>query len=367
MTYFALCLLTLLSLLVGTILVEASYRVTSGLPLLSLADWRRERVTLARFGERAVYDTVLGWRLRSGYSSDDFNTIQYGIRRNFKETQVRTGGVLAVGDSFTEGWDEVHDAETWPAHLERLINQAVVNGGVGGYGTDQIILRAEQLLSVVKPDTLIVGFNEIDIFRSGHAPYGGPKPYFTMDNGNLRFHAPQPLELRDQSGLLMQLNYQIRDILGHFAVADAILKRIALDYWYGDTGEVYRKVDNDEVAVTCALLQRLKRTADERRIRVLLFMQYYGDFILETDEISENARKVEGCARAANLEVVDQFESMRKIAVASPKALREYYVIQEGQFQHMSSKGNAHAAELLATRLRRKTSLSFPPQRKIGN
>ena len=349
--YLVLCLVTLLSCLVGAVLVEVSYRAVTGLPLFSLEDWRHRRVNVARFGDRAIYDPVLGWKLRSGYSSDAFNTLQQGIRRNFRETQVRTGGVLAVGDSFTEGWDEVRDEETWPAHLERLIDRPVVNGGVGGYATDQIILRAEQLLTVVEPQILIIGFNEIDIFRSGHAPFGGPKPYFTIYNGDLRFHAPQPLDTGDQSGLLVRLGYGTRGFLGYFAVADAILKRIALDYWYGDTGQVYRKVDTDEIAVTCALLQRLKSTADKRRIRVLLFVQYYGEFILEEDEISENAKKVESCARVANLEVVDQFEALRAIAIARPLVFREYYAMLEGQFLHMSSKGNAHAAGLLAKRL----------------
>ena len=347
----ALVVVAVLSCLAGIAVVEISYRVLAGLPVFSLADWRSEGVTVARFGDRAIYDPVLGWTLRSGFTSNGFNTLQHGIRRNFDEAHVRTGAVLAVGDSFTEGWDEVRDSETWPAHLDRLIGRPVVNAGVGGYATDQILLRAEKLLPVVKPEILVVGFNEIDIFRSGHAPFGGPKPYFTIENGNLRFHAPQPLDFGDHPSALAKLGQAVRGFLGHLAVADIILRRISLNYWYGDTRQVYRKVDTDEIAITCALLKRVKGVSDKQRVKMLLFMQYYGQFIQEEDSISDNAKKVHDCARNMDVEVVDQFESLREIAVAQPKAYREHYIIMDGQFQHMSSKGNAQAASLLASGL----------------
>ena len=54
-------------------------------------------------GDRAIVDPILGWKLKSDYRSDGFKTIAEGIRRNFNETAIRTGGILAVGDSFTEG------------------------------------------------------------------------------------------------------------------------------------------------------------------------------------------------------------------------------------------------------------------------
>lgn len=64
--------------------------------------------------------------------------------------------MIAVGDSFTAG-SEVADAETWPAQLERLIDGPVINAGVGGYGTDQMILRSESLLPVLQPSAVVVG------------------------------------------------------------------------------------------------------------------------------------------------------------------------------------------------------------------
>ena len=75
------------------------------------------------------------------------------------------GSILAVGDSYTYG-DEVLDEETWPAQLQRLTGRPVLNGGVTGYGFDQIVLRAEQLAAIHRPSIIIVSFIAHDILRT---------------------------------------------------------------------------------------------------------------------------------------------------------------------------------------------------------
>ena len=137
---------------------------------------------------------MLGWVLAPNFRSEGFNTIDHGFRRNFDEKEVRTGAILAVGDSFTEGFDVVDDAGTWPAQLEKMTGTPVVNAGVAGYASDQIILRAEQVMPIVKPKTLIIGFTEVDISRAGLSGAGAPKPYFTTEKGELVYHPPGPLE-----------------------------------------------------------------------------------------------------------------------------------------------------------------------------
>ena len=342
--------IALVSLVISLLLAEMLFRVATGLPIFAFTNWRKDRVVANHLGDRAIVDPILGWKLKSEYRSDGFNTIAEGIRRNFNETAIRTGSILAVGDSFTEGWDEVRDEGTWPAQLERLMGVAVVNGGIGGYASDQIILRAEQLLPTVNPDTLIIGMNEIDIFRAAHAPFGAPKPYFTIEGGALRFHAPEPIEKPQVFNPAVRW---AREALGYSAAMDFILGRLALNFWYGEIDEVYHRVHNDEVAVTCKLLHRLKAEADKRSIRTLLFMQYYGSFIVEEDEISENADNVEDCARDVGIEVVDHYASLRQIALAQPQDITSYYVMSDEEFGHMSAKGNAHAAALLAEALKR--------------
>src|SRR5262245_7557130 len=148
--------LLLLSLAVSLVFIEAGYRVAAGLPVLKLTNWRIDQVSTNRLGERAVFDPVIGWSLKPGTDIDGLETVDYGIRRNSTETTIRTGAALAVGDSFTEGW-EVEDEESWPAVLEKMTGVPIVNAGVGGYGTDQIVMRAEQLLPIVRSEARRVG------------------------------------------------------------------------------------------------------------------------------------------------------------------------------------------------------------------
>ena len=342
--------LAAVSMVVALLVLEFGYRIAVGVAPFKLANWRVEGVQINRLGERALFDPVLGWTLRSGYVSDDHHTLEHGIRRNFRETAIRTGQILAVGDSYTEGW-EVDDANTWPAHLERMTGRPVLNAGVGGYGTDQIVLRAEQLLPIVRPKILVVGFLEFDIFRSAHSHFGAPKPYFTLEKGELRYHPPAPLELRQRGGWLAGVAGHLRAALGYSALASHLLARLAPGYWYGPDGPEIRRIDADPVAVTCALLGRLKKRVDQEEIRMLLFMQHYALAIIESDRPSENARRVVECARGMGIAVVDQFDSLRALAAADRNALWKYYVTKGEMFTHMTSAGNGHAAGLLAKAL----------------
>jgi len=338
------------SLLFSFVFVEGGYRLAAGLPIFQLTNWRVDQVSTNRLGERAVFDPVMGWSLKPWTDIDGFETIDHGIRRNFDETTVRTGAVLAVGDSFTEGW-EVADDESWPAVLEKVTGVPVVNAGIGGYGTDQIIMRAEQMLPIVKPKILIIGFLESDIFRAGHSVFGAPKPYFTIENDELRFHPPEPLEPVAQ-GLLPSIAYKLRDWLGYFATADYLLARLNPSYWYSTGTEVhYRKLDVDEAEITCKLLRRVKAQTDKEGIRTILFMQYYAPFLYGGEQPPRNAQYVLKCAQEAGIRVLDQFAFLRRIIVSDPNATKEYYMHSGETFGHMSAKGNRHAAHLLSLAL----------------
>jgi len=345
-------LMALGALLVSLVVFEFGYRIAAGVPVFKFINFRLDQVQMDRLGEHGMADPVLGWSIRANFTSEGYNTLEHGVRRNFKETSVRTGGILAVGDSFTEGW-EVDDEESWPAHLERLTGIPVVNVGVSAYATDQIIMRAERFLPIIKPKVLIVGFLEFDIIRSGFSWFGAPKPYFTIENGELKYHPPAPFEPKTQSGVLADAAGLIRTPLAYSALADHLLSRLAPNYWYGKDGVQFHKISTDVVAVTCALLARLKKQADRSQTRVILFMQYYAAIIVENDKPTEHAQRVIACAAAAGIEVVDQFGPLRAVAAADPNAIWSYYITKGEMFTHMTSKGNEHAAELLAKAVRK--------------
>lgn len=344
-------LLGLVATLAGLVVVEMGFRLATGREVLTFKDWRTARIEQRTLGARAIYDPVLGWKLRSGYRSDGYNTIAHGIRRNDEEEEIRTGGILAVGDSFTDGWDDVEDDGTWPAQLEGMLDIPVINGGVGGYATDQIVMRAEQLLPIVKPKTLIVGFLDEDILRTGHSTFGAAKPYFTLDKGTLRYHPPAPMVPPEQRKTTW--GGKLRTALGYSAVLDFLLGRLAPAYWYGSSGEeVFERVDNDPAGVTCALLERLKAQAAANGVRTLLFMQYGWQTVIENEAPNENAQRVSACAREAGFELVDQFQSLRAMAVADRQAMTDLYAKEGDGYGHLNETGNWHAADLLARALK---------------
>jgi hypothetical protein len=327
--------------------LEIGYRLQSHRPVLALDDWRGARLEAIRFGERGRFDAELGWAPKDGFESPGYNTLEHGIRRNLCEADIRTGGILAVGDVFTNGGNEVTDGETWPAHLERLTGLPVLNAGVMGYATDQTILRAERLLPVLQPKTLVVGVFEETIARARYASFGAPKPYFTIDGGQLVPHATGRLPGPPQADLASRM----RALLGHSAVLDAVLAHAAPGYWVGKAGEqVLRTADNDPVAVTCALLQRLKARAEAQGVRVLLLMQHARKTVADRAGPGADAKQVSACAQAMGLETIDQFDTLHAAAADRAGALDELY-LTGSDFDQMSPKGNRQTAQLIAAAL----------------
>ena len=137
------------SLVFACLIGEAAFRLVLGDRVFERVNYRSVAIGGANQGASA-YDSELGWVLRPDLKWTGFSTLPYGIRSNGNDaTELRAGGVLAVGDSFTAG-SEVHDHQTWPAQLEGLIGQPVMNGGVGGYGTDHYF-RFEAAGAVPEP------------------------------------------------------------------------------------------------------------------------------------------------------------------------------------------------------------------------
>lgn len=348
-------LLLAVSLVVACVASEALYRLWLGEPLLEFKNIPVTRAieTEARTTE---YDDRLGWRMTSNTSSLFFgtlmqSTLDYGIRRNGNgDDKVRVGGVVAVGDSFVAG-SEGSDHESWPAALERRLSMPVINGAVGAYGTDQIIMRAEQLLPLIKPKILLIGMLEADIDRAGYQSFGKPKPYFTLEGGQLTLNNV-PVPVLPPGGVDV---VWWKRILAHFYLADRVMLEINGPLWYQQAQEKFVRVANDQVAVTCRLLQRIKRQTDADGVRTLLVMQHGGEIIRQFDAPRPQATQVQECARLIGIQVVDEFPALKAIQRQGPTALNPYYFMHGEQYGHMSAKGNELIASLIEAALHEAT------------
>jgi hypothetical protein len=147
-----------------------------------------------------VYSEAYGWELRRGFRGVDFGRIATVNAQGYRgpaHPHAKPPGVHRVvmfGDSIAYGAG-VEDGETFAAQLEAMARgrREVVNLAVGGYGTDQALLRLEREGLRYQPDVVMLHFclfsdyvdNALDaaLFDARQ-----PKPRFTLEDGALVLH-----------------------------------------------------------------------------------------------------------------------------------------------------------------------------------
>lgn len=148
---------------------------------------------------RAKIHPVLGWEYGTGTVSDTEHLNNQGLRAEREYAVEPPPGITriaAFGDSYVY-CNEVGDAESWPAQLETGYQCEVLNYGVGGYGTDQALLRFREEGRRMKPRVVIIGFTSmmatrvVSRYRRFQDPGDGPwfKPRFVLDGAGLKLLA----------------------------------------------------------------------------------------------------------------------------------------------------------------------------------
>ncbi len=256
-----------------------------------------------------------------------------GFRRN---GGVAAAGIdraiLAVGDSYTFG-EEVGDGDTWPAQLERLSGRRVLNGGVSGYGFDQIVLRVEQLAQRHKPSVVIVGFIADDIRRTEmRRLWGRDKPWFAVGGDELVLRgvpvperkplAPSWLRHRQQR-ILIELPPPLQQFFGY---------------------HVRKHPAGQGSGIVLRLVERLAKLEAVPGCRVVLLAQYHPRVWLDRIFAAEErraTREVLDRASSLGLAIVDTYPRF-----AAEPAAASLYVNS-----HVNARGNAMIASLLDARL----------------
>lgn len=305
-----------------------------------------------------THDPLLGYAPTPNVSGRDnawrslVSITAAGVRSNGAAAARGEAAVLAVGDSFTFG-DEVDDADTWPAQLERLLDRPVVNGGVFGYGFDQIALRAEQLLERIAAPALVVGLVAEDVLRCEFSYRYAWKPYFEIVDGALALRnvpVPGPDRASPAEPLL-------RRTLRASFLADFVLRRLDPDGWL--LPEQVR-VHRQGVEVSRLLLDRLADLAGARRLALLLVVQWV------PGASPAPARAVVERAHARGVQVLEIEPILRAEIDAGRTRVDELFRIhvrpgERPAIGHMSAAGNARVARAIALRLRAMGALSDAP------
>lgn len=163
-----------------------------------------------------VYSQTYGWELRPGFRGYDLgelatvNRLGYrGPEHAYAKAPGRTR-VVMLGDSIAYGAG-VKDGETLSALVEaRDPRFDVVNLAVGGYGTDQELIRLERDGLRYAPDAVVLHFCLFSDFADNGLPAAlfdarQPKPYFTWDGAALELH-DRHLRLNPLSGAAQWLS-----------------------------------------------------------------------------------------------------------------------------------------------------------------
>ncbi len=242
---------------------------------------------------------MLGWRHKAFLKGKHFNTMEYGFRSiGGTADRALSGGVLAVGSSFTAG-SGVDDDQSWPAYLNKVTGLNVNNAGVGAYVADQIIMNGERLLPLLHPQVLVVDLIPDNIIGASYSSYGWPKPYFTVENDSLVAHnspAPRAPEPDADHG-----RFGIKSFLGHFAVVDRFMATFFAKEWFTSDGSSFVTLKNNPVDVTCRLLARLKKQTDAENVVMILYLQFAGSHIIGMSHEPEQSIDVGKCARAMRI------------------------------------------------------------------
>ncbi len=165
--------------------------------------WRKQvRDAVTSQNDIDQFDPVLGWDLKPNarvaiprWNNRLLTSNSQGIRgsRDVVPGKSAKTRILALGDSFTFG-ECVLDDQTFSSYLENtLANTEVINMAVHGYGTDQILLKLLREGPRYRPDIVLLGWFDDDIWRTKLAFRDYAKPRFEMTRfGLLPKNIPLP-------------------------------------------------------------------------------------------------------------------------------------------------------------------------------
>ena len=185
--YLAIAVLTLTVVEISAYLFGHTYLLVR-VPFLLYAAPTIDRQTWLHYVD--LRDPILGWPNRQALRSSAYD--RSGSRPVPAFPTPGNECATLYGDSYTYG-AEVSDEEAWGNVLARRSGCRVGNYGVGGYGTDQAVMRFETNVSDsaavsvlgLFPVDMLRNVNQYRHLRTGESPLGF-KPRFIVEGDSLR-------------------------------------------------------------------------------------------------------------------------------------------------------------------------------------
>lgn len=354
-------LLSVISIFVLILLCEVLVRVINNKPIFSLENWVTTKLEERTNTLTAEYDPTLGWRAipnlslvgdsannpdAPDYSHLRVNTNEHGYRFTGSASNAGVPRILVVGDSFTWG-SEVSDTETYPAYLASFLNNSeVINAAYGGWGTDQIWLRAKAIAQQEKPHVLIISPLTNDLLRNAYRRYGRAfKPYYSFDDdGKLKLlNVPVPRN----SSAARDIGW-FQSLLGRFYIATAIANSLGLQEVWINHNRLNDRVHTNETAVSigCHLVKEAKDWQTETNVNVVFVLLYSGAEVLNGERYWFTEQYVK-CIEEAGLPLIDLYNRLLEQSKSKDFPASHYRIWKSGAIAHMSPDGNYHVAKII--------------------
>ena len=174
------------------LLAELAYRA-------HLGDWKLADVEPVVPRHLQCFDADLGWAMHPNLRAVSHRTgepVEYvtnahGMRDDAVTVEKLPGSyrIALLGDSRTLGFGVPIDAHYSKILEGYLRDVEVLNFGVIGYGVDQELLCLQKKALAFSPDLVVMYIAHFQDDRHMHrSRFGQPKPWFTLENGELVLH-----------------------------------------------------------------------------------------------------------------------------------------------------------------------------------
>ncbi len=343
--------------------LETSLRLYFKKPIFKLVDYRINDFIVVE-GMAILFDDDIGWLHKPYYSDPSMNFLEYGIRSNGDNNRkLNKGNILVSGSSFTAG-SGLYDNETWPAYLEKKINTPVYNAAVGGFGVDQIIMRAKMLIDVLEPKHVIIDMQNGTLQWSAYSSLGYPKPYFRLQKNELvRYNFPVPKATR--KGYLKEtfsydgfLGKLYEKYLGYSFFAHKFMMTFFYDKWLYDNWNVnVLEKDIDIVQLNCALISNFHDFLNKKNI-LLTVVSIPSGQEFEREEKGHYLISVEECLNEKNIKNIDFFDDLIKdvkLGKIAPNLIWKDWGNPPRAIGHPEPTGNKYFSEKIANHLIKRT------------
>ncbi len=285
-----------------------------------------------------AYDSRLGWANQASLASRECNIDADGTRHMAPAPPEAASQppILVLGDSFAVGHG-VLDDETWPAYLQPLVGQRIINAGVDGYGLDQTTLHAAREVARLKPSLMVVNLIGDDLRRLEYKrTWALQKPYFTLEGDQLVLHnVPAPPRT--------PFNWAERN-LGWSLLIERMVYGLGLYARWGE-GDLRATPEGTWRDLACPLVRRLVSLGVPLFIVAQYDLSMWDAGPAYAAEQHDRIETVLACAKEIGVATLDTFPAIDRLMKAGQRD-RLYRI------WHHSPDGNRLVAELIAAELK---------------